>query len=74
MLVAVGREPPLQLGFQAGRRARKGPFTMLDARELRSALGLLDPRVAPPLPILQDPLPLMREAARLVGKRMPRGL
>ena len=73
-LVAVGREPPLQLRFQAGRRARKGPFTMLDARELRSALGLLDPRVAPPLPILRDPLPLMCEAARLVGKRLPRGL
>jgi biotin carboxylase len=71
-LVALGREPPLQLRFQAGRRARKGPFTMLDARELRSALSLLDPRVAPPLPILRDPLPLVREAARLIGKRLPR--
>jgi hypothetical protein len=71
-LVALGRQPPLQLRFQTGRRARKGPFTMLDARELRSALGLLDPRVAPPLPILRDPLPLVREAARLIGKRLPR--
>jgi hypothetical protein len=70
--VALGRRPPLQLRFQTGRRARKGPFTMLDARELRSAVGLLDPRVAPPLPILTDPLPLAREAARLIGKRLPR--
>ncbi len=71
-LVALGRQPSLQLSFQAGRRARKGPFTMLDARELRSALGLLDPRVAPPVAMLRDPLPLVREAARLIAKRLPR--
>ena len=70
-LVALDRELPLELDFRAGRGARKGPFTMLDAREFRSVLGLLDPRFAAPLPALLDPVPVIREALRLLRKRLP---
>lgn len=68
-LVALDRELPVKLDFRPGVGARKGLFTMLDAREFRSMLALLDPRFAAPLPALLDPLPLIREALRLVRKR-----
>jgi predicted ATP-grasp superfamily ATP-dependent carboligase len=71
-LVALRQVPPAALDFVAGRGGCKGPFTMLDARELRSALGILDPRFAPPVPALADPGPLLAEAARLMAKRLPR--
>jgi predicted ATP-grasp superfamily ATP-dependent carboligase len=68
-LVALERLPPRRLDLVAGHRARKDLFTILAARELRPALALLDPRVRPPVPIRLDPVPFVREAARLLRKR-----
>jgi carbamoylphosphate synthase large subunit len=71
-LVALHRPLACHLDFAQGCRARNGPLTMLDAREWRSILGLLDPRFSPPIPILLDPAPLVWETVRLVRKRLPR--
>jgi carbamoylphosphate synthase large subunit len=71
-LVALHRPLAGQLDFAQGCRGRNGPFTMLDAREWRSILSLLDPRFSPPIPILLDPAPLVRETVRLLRKRLPR--
>ena len=71
-LVALRQIPPTALEFPSGQGACKGPFTMLDARELRSALGMLDPRFTPPVAMLADPGPLLAEAMRLLAKRLPR--
>jgi carbamoylphosphate synthase large subunit len=73
-LVALSRTPPLQLDFVAGRRARKSLFAMLEAMEPRAALAILDPRFPPPVPIRLDPAPVVREAARLLRKRLPTGM
>ena len=64
-LVALQRVPPRRLDLVAGHRARKDLFIMLAARELRPALALLDPRFRPPVPIRLDPVPFVREVARL---------
>ena len=70
-LVALQRVPPRRLDLVAGHRARKDLFIMLAARELRPALALLDPRFRPPVPIRLDPVPFVREVARLLSKRLP---
>ena len=70
-LVALQRVPPRRLDLVAGHRARKDLFIMLAARELRPALALLDPRFRPPVPIRLDPVPFVREVARLLSKRVP---
>jgi hypothetical protein len=71
-LVALRRPLACHLHFAQGYRARNGLLTMLDAREWRSILGLLDPRFSPPIPFLLDPAPLVWETVRLLRKRLPR--
>jgi predicted ATP-grasp superfamily ATP-dependent carboligase len=69
-LVALRRTPARCLDHEAGRRARKNLFMMLEARDLRLALAVLDPRYAPPLPIRQDPVPVALECLRLLRKHV----
>ena len=72
-LVALRREPVRRLAYRAGRRGRKNLLMMLEAREVRAALALLDPRCSPPLPLWEDPVPVALECVRLLRKHVSGG-
>ena len=72
-LVALRREPVRRLAYRAGRRGRKNLLMMLEAREVRAALALLDPRCSPPLPLREDPVPVALECVRLLRKHVSGG-
>lgn len=70
-LIALGRPPRRHGATRAGLRARKNLMTMIEARDLRAALAILDPRYRPPVPVRQDPVPYLLEAWGIVRKRLP---
>ncbi len=72
-LVALGRTPPERLHFADGVRAKRDPFSLLGSRDPAVMLRALDPRWQGSIPRLDDPLPVLQTAWRMLARRLGSG-